>query len=512
MVPDVIDAMELPWSGEDAGVSAPTAPDAISLWDFQAESIEQLRQNIRAEIMLQILCAPTGSGKTVCGAYLLRECHEKGKRAVFVADRIPLIDQTSALLDHYGIPHGVIQANHWRWRPWERIQVASAQTLARRKWPDADLIIVDEAHTLHKAVLERIAKRDCVVIGLTATPFTRGLGRHYERVVSVTTTNKLIEQGRLSSFRVFSASEPDMRGAETKKGGEWTDRAAEERSMPIVGDCVAEYLKHAAGKKFIAFGATIAHCEELQRQFAAAGVVCGLYTSKTHEEERKALLREFSEPNGYLRGLVSVAALAKGFDRPDVECVIVARPLRKGFAEHIQILGRGLRAHPGKAECLVLDHAGNCVRFWGRMQEFFEFGVSELDDGKEREKKPSERKQVKPRKCPRCAHVHSPRPNCPNCGHEYPAKKSGIDHAVGVLAELGGADSSPEARTSLYAQLLWIAAERGYKEGWASHKYKERCGTWPSRIKPEPQPPTEALLRWVRSRQIAWAKATKKSA
>src|SRR3990167_10448752 len=104
----------------------------INLYEFQAQSVEMLRANIRTGIPNQILSAATGSGKTVIAVYLLEECYNKGKRAIFVCDRIALINQTSAMLDEYGIPHGVIQAAHWRWRPGELIQVASAATLERR--------------------------------------------------------------------------------------------------------------------------------------------------------------------------------------------------------------------------------------------------------------------------------------------------------------------------------------------------------------------------------------------
>lgn len=480
----------------------------IVLRDYQSQSIDALRDNIRRGVMNQILCAPTGAGKTVMGAYLLQEAYAKGSRAMFVVDRVPLIDQTSETLDHYGIPHGVIQGQHWRWRPWERIQVASAQTLARRKWPDVDLLIIDEAHTMYTTVRKRLQRRDVVAIGLTATPFTRGLGAYYDDVVSVTTTDKLIEEGRLASYRIYAASEPDMAGAALKGDGEWQDREVERRALPIVGDCVAEYLKHAAGKKFIAFGSTIAHCEEIQRQFMAAGVVCGLYTARTGDTERQGLLEDFSQPDGHMRGLVSVAALAKGFDRPDVECVILARPLRKSLAEHIQMIGRGLRPHPGKEECIILDHAGNTMRFWDAMQDFFANGASELDDGTRRETKVKPKDAPEPRKCPTCAHIHRPAPFCPSCGFEYPRRKSEVEHLAGTLTEVGGAVAKEEERVDLYAQLLWIARERGYKLGWAAHKYKERVGRFPPRnFVPDPKPASPALKRWVRSRMIAYAKA-----
>lgn len=482
---------------------------AIELRDFQPAAVEALRENIRAGVSNQLLVAPTGSGKTIIATYLIDECRKKGKRAVFVCDRKPLINQTSDVLDFYDIPHGVIQADHWRRQPHQLVQVASAQTLARRKWPPADLIIVDEAHTFHQNVLRRIDERDTVVIGLTATPFTKGMGRHYDQVVSVTTTNNLIERKMLASYRIFSASEPDMGDAKVV-AGEWTDDAAAERAMPIVGDVVAEYLKHCSGQRFIAFGVNVAHCAELQKRFMEAGVQCALYTYQTGDEERADMVREFKNPDGYLHGLVSVSALSKGFDAPTVECIIMARPLRSSLAEHIQIFGRGLRIDPAKPDkvCTILDHAGNCARLWGPTMNFFENGATELDDGtrKPKEKKPAAERD--PVKCPKCAAVHAPRPMCPSCGHEYP-RRSNVREVDGELAELTGATAGTDEREALYAQLLYFANERGYAKGWAAHKYRERTGAWPNGMAPAPAPPTGAVLRWIRSRMIAWARAKK---
>ena len=104
----------------------------MDLRPYQLASIEALRAGIRAEKKHQILCAPTGSGKTVMATYLMQEAAAKMSRAAFVVDRVALVDQTSVTFDQFGVDHGVIQGNHWRARPWERIQVVSAQTLARR--------------------------------------------------------------------------------------------------------------------------------------------------------------------------------------------------------------------------------------------------------------------------------------------------------------------------------------------------------------------------------------------
>jgi DNA repair protein RadD len=484
----------------------------FELREYQIESVEGLRNLIRQGVRNMILSVPTGGGKTVIAAYLTAECHGKpGKRAVFVADRIALIDQTSETFDRYGIPHGIIQGNNPRCKPWERIQVASAQTIAKRGWPDADLIIVDECHAMQATVAARLAGRDTIVIGLTATPMTRGLGALYDGIVTVITTNQLIAAGFLVPFRVYAASEPDMTGAKTV-AGEWTDAAAEERAMPIVGDCVEEYLRHAAGKKFIAFGCSVEHCEEIQRQFAAAGVVSELYTYRTEDTARAALVEEFRKPDSSVRGLISVSALSKGFDVSDVECIIMARPLRSSLAEHIQILGRGLRIHPGKTECIVLDHSGNCVRFWGAMHDFLEGGVTELDDGKKKAKpKARDKAEKKPVKCPTCFQVHDPMPACPSCGHVY-KKSSVVEQVAGTLSEMKGgkqanAPISPALKMKFYGQLRQYAADKQKSEKWILAKYQEKFSEWPGRKDVPLEQPTPETLKWIQYSNIRRAKS-----
>lgn len=465
-------------------------PEELKLWPWQEEAVEELRANIRKGVANQVLAAPTGSGKTIIATYLIQRALELGKRCIFVCDRIPLIDQTSAVFDTYGIDHGVIQADHWRLQPWRRAQVASVQTLDRRSWPEElDLIVVDECHTVYQSVVDRITDRETTTIGLTATPFTKGLGKLYDEVVTVRTLTQLTDDGYLAPFDVYSASEPEMDGAKVN-AGEWSIQEASERAMPIVGDVVAEYLKHAAGKKFICFGSDVRHCEELQRQFQSAGVQCGLYTYKTTTEEREEMVEEFRKRDGYLSGLISVAALAKGFDVPSVEAIIMCRPLRSSLAEHIQILGRGLRKDPENPEkrCIVLDHAGNMRRFWGPMWDFFNDGIHELDDGKRRVRKKKDPKDPEPMKCPTCAHIHFPRKVCPMCGYEYPPPEV-VRHLPGELVALASVE--PEGMGTLkqdvYSQLVYVAERRGYKPGYAAYKFKELFNHWPDGLAATPK-------------------------
>ena len=406
----------------------------INLRPYQIDAVQKLRIGFSQGTKNQVLSLPTGAGKTIVAAFMLLEVYKKGKKAVFVCDRKALIDQTSVVLDFYGIPHGVIQGDHPRFQPYQRIQVASAQTLARRKWPETDLIIVDEAHSIHTTTKERLLQRDVFSIGLTATPFAKGMGKIYDNIVTGATLNQLtLKEKNLVPWRAFSPSEPDMTGAKISMG-EWSDDEAEKRCLPIVGDCVTHYLRYGQGKKFICFGVKITHCRELQKQFMNAGIFVELYTSDEMDEAKSQRMEEFRKPNSKIRGLISVSALSRGLDVPDIEVVILARPLRKSLAEHIQMVGRGLRTseETGKKECIILDHAGNMMRFYDDMMNFSENGCSELDDGRPKQKQKITKKEKKAIKCPVCFHIHDSARSCPACGYLYQTKTD-IQHVGGEL-------------------------------------------------------------------------------
>lgn len=489
----------------------------IELRDYQDVAVNRLRAHIAAGLRNLMLCAPTGAGKTLIAAYLMEAAARKGSRCLFVADRITLIDQTSEVLDAYGIDHGVVQAQHFRWRPYERVQVCSQQTLARRGWPEADLIIVDEAHTVTETVRERISKRDVVTIGLTATPFTRGLGVLYDELVNVTTTDALIAQGWLSNYRIFAASEPDMTGVKVV-AGEWDDAETSKRALEVVGDCVAEYVKHGEGKKFICSAVDTVHVEALQRQFLAAGIQAAAYTYQVSDDECRQIVTEFRKPDSYIRGLITVSKASKGFDVPDLGVVIMARPLRKSLAEHIQLFGRGLRSHPGKDECIVLDHSGNSARFWEEWTAFFASGATKLDDGKKREKaKPQADDELKAVKCPECKHLHMPRPMCPNCGHEYPRRVS-VQHVPGTLKELVATGNRPMMTREIWPQVVWYARERTADRDKARRMalalYKRMTDTWPTTEfdRTPGVPASRPVLNKIKALNIAFAHRRKQEA
>lgn len=487
----------------------------------QVRAIEGLRKGYVEKHRVQCLMLPTGGGKTIGAFSIIREARAKGKRAMFVCDRTVLIAQASAVADRYGMSdHGIIQANHWRTRLDRPLQIASAQTLARRGWPETDLIIVDECHTLYDSVIKHITETSAAVIGLSATPFAAGLGKHYTNLVNAGTMHDLTKDGILVPMRVFRGISADMRGAETA-GGEWTDRAAEERGLQIVGDVVSEWMKHGENRKTICFGSTIKHCEELCREFNEAGVSAAVYVSDTSADECERLITEFKKHDSVIRILISVAKLAKGFDQPDVGCVILARPLRKSLSEVIQMVGRGLRSSPetGKVDCLILDHAQNMDRFAEDFEDIYFNGLDKLDDGEKLDKsiRKDDEDKEKP-SCPKCG--HSPFfKRCMACGHERQSIAL-VDQVPGELQEVMiGKKKVADDRRHLWEQLCTHA--RMYKAGEKQQKYalalfKEMTGVWPKwswSFDATPDVPITAnTANWIRSNNIRRARSREKTA
>ena len=205
---------------------------ALALRPQQVATLDSLRNAFRAGHRAVMLYGPTGFGKTELAISLMDAVAKKGNRAAMVLDRILLCNQTSERLQKYHIDHGVLQSGHWRYRPYENIQVCSAQTLEKRgSFPGLDLMIVDEAHAQRLQTTEFIKSNPHIrVVGLSASPFTKGLGKTYSEVVSSTTTKELVEAGWLAPLRVFVAQEIDMTGAK-KVAGEWSQSEVTERGI-----------------------------------------------------------------------------------------------------------------------------------------------------------------------------------------------------------------------------------------------------------------------------------------
>jgi len=491
----------------------------LQLRPHQSEVVEKLRDGFREGHRCQLLYAPTGFGKTEVAMAIMKAVAEKFKKCAMVLDRIVLVDQTSRRLDKYGIPHGVMQAGHWRDKPEEHIQVCSAQTLELRKtFPDIDLLIIDECHVTRRGVVKFIKENPHIrVIGLTATPFTKGLGDIYTHVVGATPTGELIEKGWLVPLKVYVAKEIDMTGV-TKRAGEWAAEDVSQRGMQIVGDVVHSWhqkVHEVFGKpvKTIVFCAGVEHGRELVQRFAEAGYNFVSISYQEDDQYKKDMIQEFSQPDTQIHGLIATDILTRGFDVTDVLCGVSARPFSKSFSSHVQQMGRVMRSHEGKEFGLWLDHSGNFLRFRDDWDKVFYEGVTELKEGGEKAKKEPTLKEKKDAICPACKVLWTfPGKICGGCGYERKPKQP-LSMVNGELLELAETNKKLMIdNKQFYAELLYYSKQKGYKEGWASHKYKEKFGVFPRSIPKDIAPPSAQTMKWLKSRRIAYVKAKERAA
>ena len=471
----------------------------------QSRAIAMLRASLAGGKRRPMVQAPTGFGKTLLSAAITDGARRKGKRVLFVVPALSLINQTVEAFAAEGILEvGVIQGMH-ELTDWSQpVQIASVQTLMRRRLPECDVAIVDEAHRWFDFYGTWFAQAKHPIIGLSATPWTKGLGKHYDDLIIAATTSELIEAGYLSRFRVYAPSHPDLSGVRTLAGdyhegdlGEAMDKA------PLVADVVKTWDRLGEGRPTLCFAVNRVHARHLQKQFEAAGVPTAYVDAHTEIEEREAIAEKFH--NGSVRVVVNVGCLTTGVDW-DVRCIILARPTKSEML-YTQIIGRGLRTAEGKDDCIILDHSDTTLR----LGFVTDIRHETLDDGKTREKAEArEKKEALPKECPSChflkpAKVHQ----CPACGFK-PEKQSTIECVDGDLLEItkGKNRMSAADKVSLFGQLKFFAQQRGYSEGWAAHQFKRKAGVWPvGPVKQAaPKEPTPETLSWIKSQQIRYAK------
>ena len=488
----------------------------LKLRPHQAEVVDKLAQGFQDGHRCQLLYAPTGFGKTEVAMAVMVEEAKKLKNVAMVLDRIVLVNQTSTRLGAYLINHGVMQADHWRYRPYEKIQVCSAQTLeSRDNFPDVSMLIIDECHVQRKQIIQFIKDRpDMKVIGLTATPFTNGLGDVYTNVVGAKPTGDLIEEKWLTPLKIFIAKEIDMTGAD-KVAGEWSQDETTKRGMQITGDIVQEWINKTnevfgGPRKTVVFCSGVEHGRDLVRQFNAAGYNFVSISYKEEDEYKAAMIEDFSRPDTLINGLVATDILTRGFDVSDVMIGVSARPFSKSFSSHVQQMGRVMRPYEGKAFGLWLDHSGNYLRFRKEWDKLFDEGVTELENGSEVAKKEPTDQEKKEAKCPACGALWVwPDRTCGECSYEKPIKQ--ILNVPGELTELETTKREALSENqNFYSELLYYAKMRGYKEGWAAHKYKEKYGVYPNGLHTKPQATSSKTANWIKSKNIAWAKAKAK--
>ena len=471
----------------------------FELRDYQKEDIDRIWSLIDSghnRIMYQL---STGGGKTICSSALIHEAHvNRNWDCIFTVPRISLVNQTVEKFNKSGLDDvGVIQANHILTDYSKPVQVASVSTLARRQIAfekgvlDPKLFIIDEAHMMYSFIgdiLKSDEYKDIPIVGLSATPYSRGLGNLYTKLVQSKPMKWMINKGYLSNYRVYAPSHPDLSGVKTLGGDYKEDDLSNAMSnTTLVADIVDTWLKLGENRPTICFAVTRAHARFIQEEFIKVGVKCEYVDAFTEIEEREQIERRFH--SGETKIVCSVGCLTTGIDW-DVRCIILARPTKSDML-YQQMIGRGLRIAEGKEDCLILDHSDTTLNL-GFVDDII---YDELDTTKpgERQKKRKPEKDSLPKECPECGALRKKEVfGCDECGWKPKHKKENVNVIAGQLVEIGRnktkkrhtkqddrRDYNSNIKKEWYLQLCNYAIERGYKPGWVSFKYKEAFGSWP---------------------------------
>ena len=357
-----------------------------------AAAIEAFKRNENA-----LIVAATGAGKSLIMAELAKRCAETYKIKVLVLmHRLTLVEQNKKTFEVHGAS----------------AKISTIQTVARRDLDHVHLVIIDEAHRLPPrnknsqytdtlaALLEMNPRlRIC---GLTATPYRLGTGYIYGKESDwfkepcyEIGTKQLQDEGFLAPIKYFVAGSPDLSSISTT-GGDYNEGQLENE---LTKEMHLMSVKHAIPDDRNAtaiFCVTIAHSEMMAS--AVGGVPVH---SQLSMDERKVRLDHFAENGGII---CSVMALTEGWDAKNCDCVVLARPTMSP-ALFVQSVGRGLRTHPNKKDCLVLDMVGCYNRHGSPLDPT----VSEKAGGEAKEF--LRRENV----CPECGFI-TEGPICPECG------------------------------------------------------------------------------------------------
>lgn len=431
----------------------------IRLRDDQLALVDRVRDSYRRGSRSVIMQLPTGGGKTAVASVLIQQSTAKGKRVLFLAHLDAILDDTSERLNRAGVAHGIVQAGYQRTNA--PVQVGSLATLhVRGETPEADLIILDECqHAMSdsvRAILERYPHAH--ILGLTATPQRgdgQGLGDVFQEIVRGPTAKELIAIGAVVPCEMYAPVHP-------------TD------PKTLAMDVSLARTMYGARKRTIVFADSVGHARGLvENEFTGrASLVIG----STSREDRRIARAKLA--SGERPILVGYGVFLEGWDSPEVELLLLARPFSV-TASFLQAIGRGVRSSPGKTKCIAVDLCGSVL-----LHGLFE------DERKWSLEGAAVARLAVPRlsRCAVCYAVFTPQAVCPRCGatarkvKQVKLPRTRAEH-LEDLSKL-----SPEERDERYMETLKRTARKRFGEQnedrvswWARRTFEQRFHRAPLR-------------------------------
>lgn len=363
---------------------------------------------------------------TVAGGKSLimaRTAQVEGLRSLILAHSDSLVRQNLAAAKSLGVRavpccNGVGISTHGH------VTVGTIGSVLNRvkQFRDVQRIIVDEVHMVPPETTSRYqqlfaALPHAACSGVTGTPFRAGangdekLQKAFGPVVYRYSFADALRDEYVKPLRLVEtdAASIDTSGVRVRQG-EFDTTQLSHRGIalaPVHAAAAVQALREEGRTRTIVFACDVAHADALAQAFTA----CGLRAIAVHYRTKNPDAAIAAFRAGAIDVMVSAVKFSVGFDCPDIDSVVLARPV-KSLVYYVQSLGRGARLTPFAPDCVVVDYGGNVDRHGP---------LDMVRVPKKRERDPNES-----RVCKRCLQLYAPflGLTCPHCGH-YNGSASG---------------------------------------------------------------------------------------
>lgn len=333
-----------------------------------------------------LIVAPTGSGKSLLVSNIANNTNE---RTLVLQPSKEILEQNYSKYIAYDGDAGIFSASAGR-KDIDRVTFATIGTVANNTtlFKDFQHVIVDEAHlaTGSDSVMDRFIKslNNPKVLGLTATPFrmypimggsmlkmlTRTRPKMFDSIIHYTQIQKLLQDGFLAKLNYYRLCKGfDRSKIRINSSGSDFDEdslKAYYRTIHFIDEIVDVVSRiNDKRRQVLCFTNFVSDAEEVSRRLRTMGYASEIVTGKTKKAEREQIIQRFK--SGITKSVINVGTLTTGFDYPELDSVVIARPMRS-LSLWCQMVGRAMRPHPNKENGWIVDLCGNYEVF-GPMED-----------------------------------------------------------------------------------------------------------------------------------------------
>jgi DNA repair protein RadD len=333
-----------------------------------------------------IMVLPTGSGKSLIIADIASKLNDH--LLIFQPSK-EILEQNFEKLQSYGILNCSIYSASFNSKEINQITFAMIGSVRTKPefFSHFKYVIVDECHLVNSKNSDTmynsfLSKLNCRVIGLTATPYrltTDGFGgsilkfltrtrpRIFSEMIYHVQINELSNQGYLAKMEYYQINivNPEKLKINTT-GADYTDKSVQNHYKDIDFNeklkGIIQRLINAGRKNILVFTRFV---DEAQKLSDSLGELSEIVSAESPKKERERILKDFK--SGKIKVVTNVGVLTTGFDFPELETVVLARPTMS-LALYYQMIGRAMRPHPDKKSSWVVDLCQIFKRF-GKVED-----------------------------------------------------------------------------------------------------------------------------------------------